>query len=563
MTAGVCARFPRRTCSIAALLVALIASRTAAAQSGAAGCVSVTPVSAAVDTANIRNAIGAALAAGGERAVCLAGGTFQIDAASRIAGVSFDLGNPSGGGPALGLAIIGSGPGTILKLVGNPANTSWSLFQLRNGASKLVFRDFAIDGSAVSTTGSAQLFQIGTGDSGGVRHVTLDQLILESSPKDAVVILGSTSSANVEGVHVRRTRFLSNRQHGINVLHGTRRISVESSVFVGNVNKDIRASYAGGTFALPAVVDELLVAGNLVTRLTTHQPLSFEIYGSDATPARNIAITGNVLAPGRISIRNANQVMFAGNVVVGGAQASPLPDVEVKGTADYVTIADNTITRTSATGASALLLTHATGGLIPRRAVIQGNVVQQSTTHAIASIQSVTDVTVAGNFLGSTAASGTYGVQFLAGSAAMERIVVADNVVNGSDLGGSLISGFRFTPSSFAIGRVSITSNVVRGASHGVGLDGNAPGFSTIPVISDNHFSGNDIAGFPASSPVVAIGGNLGLCSPSPCFVGPAQFTGNGAPPAAIASAAVGSIYLRRDAVPSLYVRQPSGWIAK
>jgi hypothetical protein len=301
-----------------------------------------------------------------------------------------------------------------------------------------------------------------------------------------------------------------------------------------------------------------VIAGNTIVRDPTFAPGAIEIFGADTCDAQDIVIAGNQLLSGRLHLRNVENVVVTNNIVIGGAQASPVVDVAIESKGDFVTFADNLVIRTSTTGAAVLSVSHASG-VAPRRVTIHGNVLEQITPNAVAIVASVPDVAVTANYLGTTSSSGTYSIQFLPTIAAIDRVLVADNVVSGT-----LISGFRFSPNTnFGIGRISVSGNVVTGAASGVGFDGATNGFPTIPIVVNNSFTGSDFAGFPSASlPVIAVGGNLGT-SASGALVGPAILTGTGAP---TTSAAVGSLYQRRDSVagPMLYVRETStSWVGK
>jgi hypothetical protein len=513
----------------------LAASTPARAGTGVADCVGVATSNGSDDTAAIRAAIATAMTSTGKHVVCLGGGTFTIAATGRVGTASLDLGGLAD------LAIVGAGPGTVLRMTGDPGGTGWWLFKLSNGATRIVLRDLVLDGSGITGTVSAntKLMQIGTGDALGVSDVTVDHVTLRGSPKDAVEILGSSSATNVSQIAIRSSRISGNALRGIDILQGTKTIQISSSFFDGNSGEDIKAFYSG-TLTIPTPVDGLSLVGNTIFR-TTSNAVGVYLYGNDTATHKHVVIGGNVLAGCRVFVKNVDQLTIANNLIYGGTQATADPELYVVRLADLISITGNLLVRGSVSTAGVLVMTHVSGATprSPGPAIVAGNVFLQPTPTTVVDLSSVKTLMFDANYLGytGTTANPGYGLALHATINAIDGVVIANNQIS-TEAGTGIAGGIAFQPTN-PIGGIAITHNNIENATVGVTFLPGA-GYSTIPMVVDNQFTGTDISGLSTALAVVAIGGNVGSTTS-----GPVQLTGVGAPTVA---APVGSIYLRRDA---------------
>lgn len=376
-------RVTRRSVFIAALAGALVAGGGVAVYAagvpqvgtGAGGCFDpsayhAVPNDGQDDRVPIQAAIDDATGAGGGT-VCLGSGHWTVTRApigsyNRFAALSTHGAH---------LTITGTGPGTVLDLVGDNLGTA-SAISLDPGASNITVERLAIDTSATTNTDEqTHAIAIGSGVcttasgtcSMPIADVTVRDVSFTHPPTpgsrkgDCIRLLGNTTATPVRRVTIEGSSFVNCARSGI----GVQRNVLSLAVLGNHFGEQIGDTAFDGDPTGSGTDDDLRLIGNSFADSRVTATASITSYD-------HVTITGNTFAGRGIGLDRTRNVVIADNTF-------EVNEVAGVGVIDSINIADglkidNNVIRRHGVAGPAIRVTPHSGG-IPQQVSITGNTI--------------------------------------------------------------------------------------------------------------------------------------------------------------------------------------------
>lgn len=323
------------------------------------------------DRAPVQAAIDAAGTAGGGT-VCLGSGRWRVSRApvgsyDRFAALATH---------AAHVAITGSGPGTVLELVGDQQAGAVAVLSLDPGASDISVQRLTIDTSgATNTDEQTHAIAIGSGvctTANGtcgmpVSDVTVRDVVFAhpSTPGarkgDCIRLLGNTPATAVERVTIAGGSFVSCARSGIGVQRNVFSLAVLGNHFGGQIGDTAFDGEAtGGEWD-----DGLRLEGNSFAGSTVN-------FSASLTSYRHATITGNTFSGKGLSLYRTEDVVVADNTFdVTAVSGVGVVDAQNVATGDK--IAGNIIRRHGVSGPGIRITPHSGG--IPAQVTVTGNTI--------------------------------------------------------------------------------------------------------------------------------------------------------------------------------------------
>ncbi|HEX6686305.1 MAG TPA: right-handed parallel beta-helix repeat-containing protein [Candidatus Limnocylindrales bacterium] len=433
----------------------------------------------------IQRAMNAATGAGGGT-VCLSDGHWTV---TRAPAGSYNS-KAALSTHAAHLSITGTGPGTVIELVGDQGNAATFVISLDPGASDIVIERLTIDTSAASNTEEqTHALLIGSGIcavSNGtcsmpISDVTVRDVRFVHPPLaghrkgDCVGLLGNLETTPVKRVTIVGSSFINCARSGIAVQRNVFSLAVLGNHFseqIGDTPFDGEASGGGWDEDLRLIGNSF--AGSTVT------------YSAALTSYRRATITGNTFSGRGLFLYRTHDVIVADNTF----DVTAISEEGVIGTgnvADGVKIDNNLIRRHGVPGPAIRVMPHS-GGLPSKVSITNNTIVADGDSSGIY-LESGRDIGIRDNdiTLVDPAPNGQ-GISLRAGEP-MDRITITGNTVTGplSATGGNTyFAAVRLAASPSTIGRVTVALNTSIGAIRSLHCEQSVPGNGNYlaPVIS-------------------------------------------------------------------------------
>jgi hypothetical protein len=491
-------RTMRRSLLVAGLVSTLIAGAGFAvhaasmqkAGAGVAGCFDPVGFGAVADDGiddrvPIQAAIDAATNAGGGT-VCLSSGRWRVTRApvgsyDRFAALSTH---------AAHLAITGTGPGTVIELVGDQGAAATSVVSVDPGASDITMERLAIDTSAATNTDEqTHAIAIGSGVctvangtcSMPVSDVTVRDVRF-AHPRaaagvrkgDCIRLLGNTAATAVKRVTVMGSSFTSCARSGIGVQRNVFSLAVLGNHFgeqIGDTAFDSEAT--GGQFD-----DGLRLEGNSFADSTVNFSAAVSSY-------RHATITGNTFTGRGLSLYRTQDTVVADNTFdVTATTGAGVIDSGNVASGDKI---DNNVIRRHGVAGPAIRITPHSGGIPEKMSITNNTIVADGDSSGIYA-DSAHDIGIRNNDITFTdpAPNGS-GIWLDAIVGTIDGLTITGNTVAGplsSTGGNTYLAAVRLNARPSQFDGVTVALNASRGALNSLQCTQRSPGSFRQPIIS-------------------------------------------------------------------------------
>jgi hypothetical protein len=441
------------------------------------------PNDGVVDRGAIQAAIDAAVDAG-RGTVCLSSGRWTVNRAPAGSYDRFAALSTHGAH----LTITGTGPGTVIELVGDQGAGTTSVISLDPGANDITIERLTLDTSAATNTDEqTHAIAVGSGVcavangtcSMPVADVTVRDVRFEhpaaagSRKGDCIRILGNTAATAVKRVTIAGSSFTSCARSGIGVQRNVVSLAVLGNHFGERIGDTPFDSEATGGF------DEGL---RLIGNSFADAPATFS---ASLTSYRHATITGNTFSDRGLSLYRTQDVVVADNTFdVTAVSAAGV--IEVANVASGDKIDDNVIRR-HGVGGPAIRITPHSGGLPEQMSVTNNTIVADGDSSGI-SAESVRDIGIRDNDITFTdpAPNGS-GIMLRATVRTMDGLTITGNTVAGplsSSGAGTYFAAVRLAASPNQIDGVTVALNSSRGAIRSLTCAQSSAGSFRLPIVS-------------------------------------------------------------------------------
>jgi len=429
------------------------------------------------DRPAIQAAMDAATSAGGGR-VCLPGGRFRITRAPPGAYNRFAALSTHGAH----LELMGSGPGTVIEMVGDQGAATTFVISIDPGASDITIRDLTIDTSQMTNT-DEQTHAIEVGSpvgTGLVQDFRIDHVRIvhpgSSVPGvrkgDCLRFVGNTPDSLVRRATVVGSTFTSCARSGIAIQRNVHDLVIIGNQFTQASDQDIDSEPTGaGTNGSVAII------GNIFRDDVAIAQGDFAVtVGGISGPMARITLADNVFEGRGVNCYRVSDAAFTGNAF-DATMESGYGVIEVENVADRLVINGNTIHRQGFAGPP-IRITHHSGGFASN-AVVSNNVLTNDTAGGGIVMESVADATVSNNDLYWTVPATTAQAIYLRSTIRpADGVMISNNRIVGS-LGAAIFLGA--SPQPFEA--VSIVGNMSRGPAVSLRCDQSVAGLFHQPIV--------------------------------------------------------------------------------
>ncbi|WP_284740799.1 right-handed parallel beta-helix repeat-containing protein [Amycolatopsis sp. RTGN1] len=430
------------------------------------------------DRVPVQAALDAASAAGGGT-VCLGSGRWRVSRApvgsyDRFAALSTHGAH---------VTLTGTGPGSVLELVGDQQAASVAVLSLDPGASDVTVQRLMIDTSAATNTDEqTHAIAIGSGVcttangtcSMPVTDVTVRDVVFAHPPTpgarkgDCIRVLGNTPATAVKRVTIAGGSFVSCARSGIGVQRNVFSLAVLGNHFgeqIGDTAFDGEAT--GGDWD-----DGLRLEGNSFADSTVN-------FSASLTSYRHATITGNTFAGKGLSLYRTEDVVVADNTFdVTALSGAGVVDAQNVATGDK--IAGNIIRRHGVAGPGIRITPHSGG--IPAQVTVTGNTIALDGDADGIYGDSVHEIGVRDNDITFTgAAPNGSGVTLQGISGPIEDVMITGNTVTGAS---PYFAAVRLDSRPEPFHGVTVALNASRGAARSLQCSQRAPGGFPPSIIS-------------------------------------------------------------------------------
>lgn len=463
--------------------VVVSAAAVPKAGSGAGGCFDpvafgAVPDDGVDDRVPVQAAIDAASAAGGGT-VCLGSGRWRVSRApvgsyDRFAALSTHGAH---------VTVSGTGPGTVLELVGDQQAGAVAVLSLDPGASDIAVQRLTIDTSAATNTDEqTHAIAIGSGVcttangtcSMPVTDVTVRDVVFAHPPTpgarkgDCIRVLGGTPATAVKRVTISGGSFVSCARSGIGVQRNVFSLAVLGNHFgeqIGDTPFDGEAT--GGDWD-----DGLRLEGNSFADSTVN-------FSASLTSYRHATITGNTFGGKGLSLYRTENVVVADNTFdVTAVSGAGVVDSQNVATGDK--IAGNIIRRHGVSGPGIRITPHSGG--IPAQVTVTGNTIALDGNADGIYGDSVHEIGVRDNDITFTeAAPDGSGIALQGISGPIEDAMITGNTVTGAS---PYFAAVRLDSRPEPFHGVTVALNSSRGAARSLQCTQRAPGGFPPSIVS-------------------------------------------------------------------------------
>jgi hypothetical protein len=376
------------------------------------------------DTAAIQATIDAAVASGDD--VCLGDGVWELERTKGLGSLYVHTGP---------LTIRGTGPRSILRLLGDGKDSDWHAIHIRGpNAREIILRDFAIDSlGSYNTDEQTHLIEIGPGSRDViVYNMTLgpmrrpDQRVGQGAGGDCIRLLGNPGK-EVENVVITRSRFVDCDRSGIGIQRSVRNLVIARNVDTGTGDQPIDFEPTGQG----SVEDVVMVDLEIRRTMTAQGAWAVTIGGTRKDLASRIVLTRSKLEGGGILILNARDVDILDNQITHGPGGRPT--IHIIRNVERVRLANNRITRPRTSPAGNLINLSEHSSHAPRSIAIVNNELRQETAGFVVDSSSVRDLRICRNQIHYTGGDPTLSiVRSRAMRGDIDGVTVEANTIDGA-----------------------------------------------------------------------------------------------------------------------------------
>jgi hypothetical protein len=473
-----------------------VAQADIAAAPGAKGCFDpadygAIPDDGLDDRVAAQHALDDASAAGGT--VCFGSGHWRLSRApvgsyNRFAGLSTH---------GKHVAIRGTGPGTVLEVVGDQGAATMWVIALDPGATDIAIADLAIDTSGMTNTDEqTHAIEVGSGVcsttngtcSQPVSDIRIERVAIVHPPSpagqrkgDCFRMVGNTPDTRVQRVTIIGSSFTNCARSGIAIQRNVFDLAIIGNQFTAASDQDIDSEPTGGTTDFNATTE---IIGNIFRDDVTLRPaaaqgdFSVTVVGIGG-PMSRVVVANNVFEGRGLDLYRSGDITITGNTFFATASTG-YGVIESENVTRRTVIANNTIDRMGVAGPLIRVMPHSGG--MPSDFTISGNVLVQETGGSGIVMEGATDFSILDNRLkwATPAATDAVGIYFRTTTQAATGIVISGNQIAGN----SLTYGILLAASPNAIGDVSLIGNQIRGATTGLYCGQTTAGLFPGPITS-------------------------------------------------------------------------------
>jgi len=376
------------------------------------------------------------------------------------------------------VAIIGSGPASVLRMVGDGHGADFYLLGTWD-ARDVRIAGLMLDGSGRTAGFAEQQHLVNLGY--GTRRVLIERVVgvhpalADSGGGDVIRLLGGYTPAElVEDVTIRDVVCLGADRSCLGFQRGVHRVTVDNVLAIGTGDQDIDMEATG------LITDEERIRDVDIRRFVAIRAdggLSVSLGRGD-----RISMTDSTVLGGQVFLLSCRDCAIANSSIIAGV--GPDPAVGIRRASDRVRITDSLISR--AGGGGALVEVYADSDGAPRSMRIEGNYLVQPGAGPAVRLTSVDGFRLDGNMM-SAGANGGIAVDVSRGWGR----------VDGNDfVGGWLYATAVGAPD----GPVLWSGNLVRGALYGlVCVDHWTQPLAFLGVVAVGNLSGETPNACPAS----------------------------------------------------------------
>ena len=429
------------------------------------------------DRPAIQAAMDAATSAGGGR-VCLPAGHFRVVRAppgtyNRFAALSTHGAH---------LELMGSGPGTIIEMIGDQGAATTFVISIDPGASDITIRDLTIDTSLMTNT-EEQTHAIEVGSPVGtgfvqdfridhVRIVHPGSLVPGVRKGDCLRFVGNTPESLVRRATVIGSTFTSCARSGIAIQRNVHDLVIMGNQFTQASDQDIDSEPTGS-----GTNGSITIIGNIFRDdvAVAQGDFAVTIVGISGPMAR-VTLANNVFEGRGVDCYRVSDVAFTGNAF-DATMESGYGVIEVENVAERLVINGNSIRRRGFAGPPIRITHHS--GAFTSNAVISNNILTNDTAGGGIVMESVADVTVSNNDLHWTVPATEAPAIYLRSTIRpADGVMISNNRIVGS-LGTAIFLGA--SPQPFEA--VSIVGNMSRGAASSLRCTQSVAGLFHQPIV--------------------------------------------------------------------------------
>src|SRR2546430_211148 len=388
------------------------------------------------------------------------------------------------------LTITGSGPGTVLDLVGDQGRSDISVISLDPGASDVRIERLAIDTSAARNT-DVQTHAIGIGSAacpgGGddcglavtdvtVRDVTFRHPVQTDGTLkgDCIRIFGQRPTMPVKRVTIAGSSFLDCDRSGIAVQRNVVSLAVVDNHFgekIGDTAFDSEATGGGDD-------EGLRLIGNSFADSTVNTSASITSY-------HHVVVSGNTFSGRGLALYRSSDVIVADNTF-DVTEATGIGVIDAENVSDNVKIDNNIIRRHGVAGPRVYVIPHSGG--IPGPVSITNNTMVLDTNADAIYADGVRGISVRDNDITFVnPAPDASGVHLQAINGPINRAMITGNTITGplSAAGvNTYFAAVRLDARPQPFGDITVAMNSARGANRSFTCSQSGAGLFPQPIIS-------------------------------------------------------------------------------
>lgn len=434
------------------------------------------------DQPAIQTAIDVASDRGGGR-VCLGQGRWRVSRApagsyNRFAALTIH---------APRVELSGSGPGTVIEVVGDQGAATTFVISVDPGARQVSLRDFVIDTSAMTNT-SEQTHAIEIGSSvgvGAVEDVRLERIIFnhptppELRKGDCLRLAGNPEPSPVRRVTVIASTFTACARSGIAIQRGVHDLVIMGNQFTNASDQDIDSepSAVGGNSGLTIV-------GNIFRDDVTVAQGDWAVtLGGYDTPMDAVTLSNNIFEGRGVNLSRVANTLISGNTF-NATMETPTGVINVGNRAETIAITGNTMRRRGTDGPM-IRIVHASGFWAQNVTISNNEMVQDTLGNGIYAESAVKMSVVNNGIEWTRPAPNAYGVYL------RSTIVAAEaTTISGNRMVGAARYGVYLGASPFPFNTTSVVGNLTTAATAGLRCDQSVPGNFRQPIVySANNFN--------------------------------------------------------------------------
>lgn len=464
----------------------------------------------------------------------------------------------------VGVQVLGSGPGSVLKWVFNAGAAAGSGLSITAGASRCRVTGVRFDGSGLTNPGAVgtnHLVAVGTGAGGTVLETFIDGCWftgMVANSGDGIHVLGAAGNL-VSRLWIHDNEFDGCSRFGVGCEQGWQFGWILNNYFT-NCTTEI-----GFVSTANVNTDSIQIAENHIVHTgTTRHAIRLE---GDATGLiTRLIVRQNIVNGGYITTSNVQYTNIGANTVLSGAYANTDAVLRIFGTyLDSLCFA-NIIDRDPGASAGPCITVESSGAAVPARFGISRNVlINEVSTSQMIKIVDAVNFRVGGNTCRASNAGATtqFAIDVQAVTVALNNALLVDNQVTAA--AGTFKAAFRLLANGANVTAASIVANqgnqIDSGAQFEVGGGGgNFTG--NVILLGGNNFNAgtSNYVNVGGAGVVPRVGFNAGSTAGAQLFEG----TGS---PETVVTARAGSMYLNDSggAGTSVYYKETGtgnvGWL--